>query len=47
LIPPQIVEHQGDLSLVNPVSGATVTSNAIKKAALLANEYIEEFSELW
>lgn len=47
LIPPQIVEHQGDLSQVVPVSGATVTSNAITKAASIAIEYIEEFNELW
>lgn len=47
LIPPQIIEHQGDLSQVVPVSGATVTSNAIKRAAAIAIEYIEEFNELW
>ncbi|HHX79280.1 MAG TPA: FMN-binding protein [Acholeplasmataceae bacterium] len=46
-IPPQIVEHQGDLSQVVAVSGATVTSNAIKRAASIAIEYTEEFNHLW
>lgn len=45
IIPPQIIEHQGDLSQITPVSGATVTSNALKRAAALANEYINEYLE--
>ena len=40
--PPEIIAGQGDLDSINVVSGASVTSSAILRAAKLAKQYISE-----